>query len=118
MCLVRSSPTRACVCSRSASTRFCATSAAYGRGSWWICCRSPCAIERPALQKCLTDSSCGRSIRSMSTVDRPPEELEFLPGTLEVLILRSLKIAPNHAYGIAQFLKQQSAEEFVVDNGS
>ena len=51
----------------------------------------------------------------MPTVDGP---LEFLQGTLEVLILRSLQAAPNHAYGIAQFLEQQSAREFVVDNGS
>lgn len=54
----------------------------------------------------------------MSTVDDLSERLEFLQGTLEVLILRSLQIGPNHAYGIAQFLKQQSCQEFVVDNGS
>jgi PadR family transcriptional regulator, regulatory protein PadR len=54
----------------------------------------------------------------MSTVDNPPESLELLQGTLEVLILRSLQAAPNHAYGISQFLEQQSEYEFVVDNGS
>lgn len=54
----------------------------------------------------------------MSTVDDPSERLEFLQGTLEVLILQSLRISPNHAYGIAQFLRQQSEREFVVDNGS
>ena len=54
----------------------------------------------------------------MSTVGSLPDSLELLQGTLEVLILRSLQIAPNHAYGIAQFLKQQSDQEFVVDNGS
>jgi PadR family transcriptional regulator PadR len=54
----------------------------------------------------------------MSTVDDPSERLEFLQGTLEVLILRSLQREPNHAYGIAQFLKQQSDQEFLVDNGS
>ena|SRR5581483_6809451 len=51
----------------------------------------------------------------MSTVDDP---LEFLQGTLEVLILRSLQSGPNHAYGIAQFLERQSGNEFLVDNGS
>lgn len=51
----------------------------------------------------------------MSTVDDP---LEFLQGTLEVLILRSLQAGPNHAYGIGQFLERQSGQEFVVDNGS
>jgi PadR family transcriptional regulator PadR len=54
----------------------------------------------------------------MSTVDDLSERLEFLQGTLEVLLLRSLLPGPNHAYGIAQFLKQQSEQEFLVDNGS
>jgi transcriptional regulator len=54
----------------------------------------------------------------MSTVDDPRERLEFLQGTLEVLILRSLQLGPNHAYGISQFLEQQSDNQFLVDNGS
>jgi PadR family transcriptional regulator PadR len=54
----------------------------------------------------------------MSTVDNLSEHLEFLQGTLEVLILRSLTLGPNHAYGISQFLKQESDQEFLVDNGS
>jgi len=54
----------------------------------------------------------------VSTVDNLSERLEFLQGTLEVLILRSLQPEPNHAYGVAQFLKLQSGQEFVVDNGS
>jgi len=54
----------------------------------------------------------------VSTVDNLSERLEFLQGTLEVLILRSLQLGPNHAYGIAQFLKQQSDQELLVDNGS
>src|SRR5712675_1924694 len=54
----------------------------------------------------------------MSTVDGQRERMEFLQGTLEVLILRSLQAGPNHAYGIGQFLELQSGNEFVVDNGS
>jgi PadR family transcriptional regulator PadR len=54
----------------------------------------------------------------LSTVDDLSKRLEFLQGTLDVLILRSLQLGPNHAYGIAQFLKQQSDNEFAVDNGS
>jgi len=54
----------------------------------------------------------------VSTVDDPRERLEFLQGTLEVLILRSLQLGPNHAYGITRFLEQQSGDEFMVDNGS
>ena len=54
----------------------------------------------------------------MPTVDDLSEKLAFLQGTLEVLILRGLVLGPNHAYGISQLLKQQSDQEFVVDNGS
>jgi transcriptional regulator len=54
----------------------------------------------------------------MPTVDNLSERLEFLQGTLDVLILRSLTLGPNHAYGISVYLKQQSDEEFLVDNGS
>ena len=54
----------------------------------------------------------------MSTVDEQRKSLEFLQGTLEVLILRSLQATPNHAYGISQFLERQSEYEFLVDNGS
>ena len=56
----------------------------------------------------------------MSTVEdlSEDEKLGLLQGTLEVLILRSLKLEPNHAYGISQFLQQQSDSEFLVDNGS
>lgn len=54
----------------------------------------------------------------MPTVDDLSDRLEFLQGTLEVLVLRSLAAGPNHAYGIAQFLKQRSDQEFLVDNGS
>lgn len=56
----------------------------------------------------------------MSTVDDLPEgeKLDLLQGTLEVLILRSLKLEPNHAYGISQFLQLESDSEFLVDNGS
>ena len=53
----------------------------------------------------------------VSTVD-DLSKLDFLQGTLEVLILRSLALGANHAYGISQFLKQESDQAFIVDNGS
>jgi transcriptional regulator len=73
-------------------------------------------LQAPAL--ILTPASKESMIRGMSTVDELSERLEFLQGTLEVLILRSLALGPNHAYGISVFLRQQSDQEFVVDNGS
>ena len=54
---------------------------------------------------------------SVPTVDNLSERLEFLQGTLEVLILRSLQMGPNHAYGISQFIEHFSENEFLVDNG-
>jgi PadR family transcriptional regulator PadR len=54
----------------------------------------------------------------MSTVDSQWERVEFLQGTLDVLILRCLQRAHNHAYGISQLLQLQSGNEFAVDNGS
>src|SRR5437762_13694205 len=51
-------------------------------------------------------------------IRRPPRSTLFpyttlfrSQGTLEVLILRSLQAAPNHAYGISQFLERQRSEE-------
>lgn len=35
-----------------------------------------------------------------------------------MLVLRSLLVEPNHAYGISQFLARQSCNAFAVDNGS
>ena len=71
---------------------------------------------RPRFDRLLLWVYIGR----MSTVDdlSDGEKLGLLQGTLEVLILRSLKLEPNHAYGISQFLQQQSDSEFFVDNGS
>lgn len=68
----------------------------------------------------LTGCLCLSYIGSVSTVEDLPDDdkLEMLQGTLEVLILRSIKLEPNHAYGISQFLQQQSNSEFLVDNGS
>ncbi|HUI79199.1 MAG TPA: PadR family transcriptional regulator [Bryobacteraceae bacterium] len=53
-----------------------------------------------------------------TTVDGQTETLEFLQGTLELLILRSLQLGANHAYGISKLLERHSDREFMVDNGS
>ena len=66
----------------------------------------------------LTGARDGSTTGGVSTVDDLSDKLDFLQGTLEVLILRSLALGPNHAYGISQFLKQESDQAFIVDNGS
>ena len=43
---------------------------------------------------------------------------EFLPGTLDMLILRTLTKGPMHGYGVAQFIRQRSEEVLQVGEGS
>src|SRR6476659_11269719 len=43
---------------------------------------------------------------------------ELLPGTLEMLILKTLSIEPMHGYGIAQHSQMLSAEVLTIEEGS
>ena len=43
---------------------------------------------------------------------------DLLPGTLDMLILKTLARAPLHGYGIAQAIKQRSDEVLTVEEGS
>jgi transcriptional regulator len=43
---------------------------------------------------------------------------ELLPGTLEMLILKTLSIEPMHGYGIAQHLQMLSADVLTIEEGS
>lgn len=46
---------------------------------------------------------------------KPPE---LLPGTLDLMILKTLAIGPNHGYGIARRIKQTSDDVLHVEEGS
>src|SRR5580700_5543612 len=46
------------------------------------------------------------------------ERMELLQGTLELLILRTLKGNPNHGHAIARHIKQASEELLQVETGS
>jgi transcriptional regulator len=46
------------------------------------------------------------------------ERLEFLQGTLEMLVLRTLRISELHGYGIAQSIRQASNEALLIEAGS
>lgn len=52
--------------------------------------------------------------------DKTSQKTEMLPGTLEMLILKSLErnVEPLHGYGIALYLKQISKEVLQVEEGS
>ncbi len=43
---------------------------------------------------------------------------ELLPGTLDLLILRTLARGPNHGYGIAQRVRELSRDVFQVGESS
>jgi len=43
---------------------------------------------------------------------------DLMPGTLDLLILQTLKRAPLHGYGIAQSIKQLSDDVLTVEEGS
>jgi PadR family transcriptional regulator PadR len=43
---------------------------------------------------------------------------ELMPGTLDMLILRTLTRAPQHGYGIALAIKQLSRDVLTVEEGS
>ena len=43
---------------------------------------------------------------------------ELLPGTLEMLILKTLSIEPMHGYGIAQHIQMLSADVLTIEEGS
>jgi PadR family transcriptional regulator len=46
------------------------------------------------------------------------KSLEFLQGTLDMLILKTLESGPRHGYSIAERIEQVSREVFLVEEGS
>jgi PadR family transcriptional regulator, regulatory protein PadR len=43
---------------------------------------------------------------------------DLLPGTLDMLVLKTIALGPLHGYGIAQHIKQLSRDVLQVDEGS
>jgi transcriptional regulator len=50
--------------------------------------------------------------------ETPGDRLEFLQGTLELLILRTLRFGPLHGYGVARFIGESSGGALSVEAGS
>src|SRR5262247_2813853 len=52
--------------------------------------------------------------------EKTPQKVEMLPGTLEMLILKTLErnAGPMHGYGIARYIKQISKDVLQVEEGS
>ena len=51
----------------------------------------------------------------MGATNQPPD---LLPGTLDMLVLRTLQRGPMHGYGIAERLRQVSRDVLVVGESS
>jgi len=50
--------------------------------------------------------------------NRAADRSDMLPGTLDMLILKTLTRGPQHGYGIAQFIQQISDDVLQVEEGS
>ena len=53
-------------------------------------------------------------LKNMTSKNTP----DLLPGTLELMILKTLSIGTNHGYGIARRIKQTSGNVLQVEEGS
>ena len=47
-----------------------------------------------------------------------PKPADLLQGTLDLLILKTLRLQPNHGWGISQRIQQLSEEVLAVNQGS
>lgn len=52
------------------------------------------------------------------TTQSERERLELLQGTLDLLILRTLILGPEHGQGIARAIQQTSDDELLVEHGA
>ena len=54
----------------------------------------------------------------MSTRDTPQTRDSLLQGTLDLLVLRILALAPHHGHGIVVAIQTRSGNTLLVDHGS
>jgi transcriptional regulator len=49
---------------------------------------------------------------------RASDRLEIMQGTLDLIILRTLRWGPMHGHGIVKFIQQTSGDTFKIEHGS
>jgi transcriptional regulator len=54
----------------------------------------------------------------MSTQKNNDDRITLLQGTLDLLILKTLRLGPCHGQGVARLIQRQSEDVFSVDHGS
>lgn len=46
------------------------------------------------------------------------QSLELLRGTLDLLILRALKVQPTHGYGVLKWIERATGDQLKIEEGS
>ena len=77
----------------------------------------PRLATRGLPDRSLTPAGSSRKLRILS-MGRKAQKNDSLPGSLDMLILRTLSRRDLHGYGIVQFIQQSSDNELLVEEGS